>query len=70
VEDINPAFEQAAREQAQGLVVLSSPLIFTQRSHIADAALNARLPSINLFNSFPIRRDLGLSPASRDPAAT
>jgi putative ABC transport system substrate-binding protein len=53
VEDINPAFEQAAREQAQGLVVLSSPLIFTQRSHIADAALNARLPSINLFNSFP-----------------
>jgi putative ABC transport system substrate-binding protein len=53
VEDINAAFEQAAREQAQGLVVLSSPLIFTQRSHIADAALNARLPSINLFNSFP-----------------
>jgi ABC-type uncharacterized transport system substrate-binding protein len=53
VEEINPAFEQAARDQAQGLVVLSSPLIFTQRSHIADAALNARLPSINLFNSFP-----------------
>jgi putative tryptophan/tyrosine transport system substrate-binding protein len=53
VEDINPAFEQAARERAEGLVVLSSPLIFTQRSHIADAALNARLPSINLFNSFP-----------------
>ena len=52
VEDIDPAFEQAAREQAQGLVVLSSPLIFAQRSHIADAALNARLPSINLFNSF------------------
>ena len=53
VEDINAAFEQAGREQAQGLVVLSSPLIFTERSHIADAALNARLPSINLFNSFP-----------------
>jgi putative tryptophan/tyrosine transport system substrate-binding protein len=53
VEDINPAFEQATREQAQGLVVLSSPLIFGQRSHIADAALKARLPSINLFNSFP-----------------
>ena len=33
--------------------MLSSPLIFTQRSHIADAALNARLPSINIFNSFP-----------------
>ena len=53
VEEINTAFEQAAREQAQGLVVLSSPMIFTERSHIADAALNARLPSINLFNSFP-----------------
>ena len=53
VEDIDAAFEQAAREQAQGLVVLSSPVIFAQRSHIADAALNARLPSINLFNSFP-----------------
>jgi putative ABC transport system substrate-binding protein len=53
VEDINAAFEQAARGKAQGLVVLSSPLIFTQRSHIADEALNARLPSINLFNSFP-----------------
>jgi putative tryptophan/tyrosine transport system substrate-binding protein len=53
VEDINAAFEQAVREQAQGLVVLSSPVIFAQRSYIADAALNARLPSINLFNSFP-----------------
>src|SRR6202040_3561825 len=52
VEDINAACEQAAREQAQGLVVLSSPVIFAQRSQIADAALNARLPSINLFNSF------------------
>ena len=53
VEEINTALEQAARERAQGLVVLSSPLIFGQRSHIAEAALNARLPSINLFTSFP-----------------
>jgi putative ABC transport system substrate-binding protein len=53
VEDISGAFEQATRKQAHGLVVLSSPLIFAQRSHIADAALNARLPTINLFISFP-----------------
>ena len=53
MEEINMALEQAARDRAQGLVVLSSPLIFGQRSHIAEAALNARLPSINLFTSFP-----------------
>ena len=53
VEDINGAFAQAVRERAHGLVVLSSPLIFTQLAHITDAALNARLPAINLFTSFP-----------------
>src|SRR5262249_4048437 len=50
---ITEAIMQAVREQAHGLVVLSSPLIFLQRSQIADAALNARLSTINLFNSFP-----------------
>ena len=39
--------------QAHGLVALSSPLIFFERSHIANSALNARLPTINLFNTFP-----------------
>jgi putative ABC transport system substrate-binding protein len=53
VEDINEAFESALREQTQGLIVLSSPLIFLQRAHIADLALKTRLPAINLFNSFP-----------------
>ena len=52
-EDINEAIEQAVRDQAQGLVALSSPLIFFERSHIANSALNARLPTINLFTTFP-----------------
>jgi putative tryptophan/tyrosine transport system substrate-binding protein len=53
VEDIKEAFERAAREQIHGLVVLSSPLVFNQRSQIADLALKARLPTISLFTSFP-----------------
>jgi putative ABC transport system substrate-binding protein len=52
-DDITEAFETAMREQAQGLIVLSSPLIFLQRSYIADLALKARLPAISLFISFP-----------------
>jgi putative ABC transport system substrate-binding protein len=52
-EDIGAAFEQAAREQAHGLVILSSPLIFGERSQIANRALGARLPAISLFNTFP-----------------
>jgi putative ABC transport system substrate-binding protein len=35
------------------MVVLSSPLILYQRSHIADLAVNARLPTNTLFTSFP-----------------
>jgi putative ABC transport system substrate-binding protein len=53
VEDIKDAIERAARERVHGLVVLTSPLIFNQRSQIADLALKTRLPTISLFNSFP-----------------
>jgi putative ABC transport system substrate-binding protein len=53
VEDIKDAIERAARERVHGLVVLTSPLIFNQRSQIADLALRTRLPTISLFNSFP-----------------
>jgi putative ABC transport system substrate-binding protein len=53
VEDIDQAFEHAAREQAHGMVVLSSPLIFFERSHIANLALNTRLPTISLFTASP-----------------
>jgi putative tryptophan/tyrosine transport system substrate-binding protein len=53
VEDIKDSIELAAREQVHGLVILTSPLIFNERSRIADLALKTRLPTISLFNSFP-----------------
>ena len=52
-EDFNEAFEQAASQQADAVVVLSSPLIFGQRSQIADLAVKTRLATISLFTLFP-----------------
>jgi putative tryptophan/tyrosine transport system substrate-binding protein len=52
-EDFKAAFDHAASQQAHAVVVLSSPLIFGQRSHIAELAVNARLPTISLFTLFP-----------------
>jgi putative ABC transport system substrate-binding protein len=52
-EDVAAALERAAREQAQGVILLSSPLIFIQRSQIANLALSVRMPTISLFTSFP-----------------
>jgi ABC-type uncharacterized transport system substrate-binding protein len=51
--DFQNAFAQAVREQSNGVVVLSSPLINEQRSQIANLALRNRLPTIGLFTSFP-----------------
>ena len=53
VEDVKDGFEEAARQRADGMVVLSSPLILNQRSQIADLALSIRLPTISIFTSFP-----------------
>jgi putative tryptophan/tyrosine transport system substrate-binding protein len=53
MEDIDEALGRAVHDQTHGLVVLSSPLIVSQRAHIADLALNNRLPTISLFNTFP-----------------
>jgi putative ABC transport system substrate-binding protein len=52
-EDVDAAFEHAAREQINGMIVLSSPLIYVQRSRITNLALNTRLPTITLFTAFP-----------------
>jgi putative ABC transport system substrate-binding protein len=52
-QDINEAIQQAVRDQANGLVVLSSPLIYEHRSQIGSIALGTRLPTISLFNTFP-----------------
>jgi putative ABC transport system substrate-binding protein len=52
-DDVNETFQDAMREQAQAMVILSSPLIFRERAAIADLALKTRLPAISLFNWFP-----------------
>src|SRR5262249_44007175 len=53
LEDFTGAFDLAVRQQVQGVVVLSSPLILNQRSQIADLAIRAGLPTISLFTLFP-----------------
>jgi putative ABC transport system substrate-binding protein len=52
-QDINEAIQRAVHDHANGLVVLSSPLIYQHRSQIGSIALNARLATISLFNTFP-----------------
>ena len=45
-EDLDGAFEAAARERADALVVLQEGLTLTQRPRIAELALQGRLPTI------------------------
>jgi putative ABC transport system substrate-binding protein len=66
-EDFKSAFDRAARERVHGMVVLSSPLVFGQRSEIAGLALNAQLPTISLFTLYP--RSGGLMAYGPDFAA-
>ena len=51
-------FHSAMRDGARGLLVLSSPLINSERPAVVDATLRSHMPSINLFHSFA--RDGGL----------
>jgi len=54
-DDISGALGRAARERANGLVVLTSPLFSTVqvRTLIVELALKYRLPGITLFTTFP-----------------
>jgi putative ABC transport system substrate-binding protein len=52
-EELEAGFDRAVRERVQGMVVLSSPLILSQRTQIAGLALKAGLPTISLFTLFP-----------------
>jgi putative tryptophan/tyrosine transport system substrate-binding protein len=49
------ALQSATQDGARGLIVLSSPHIYTERNRplVADAALKRRLPAIGLLSSFP-----------------
>jgi putative ABC transport system substrate-binding protein len=53
LEDVAAAFERAVQGQAQGVILLSSPMIFFQRANIASMALEARMPTISLFTAYP-----------------
>jgi ABC-type uncharacterized transport system substrate-binding protein len=44
--DIEPAFRAAGKEHANGLLVLQSPVINSQRTQVADLAVKSRLPAI------------------------
>jgi len=60
---------RATQDGARGLIVLSSPRIYTQkyRPVVADAAMRNRLPAIGLLSSFP--RDgllMAYGPVQRD----
>src|SRR5262245_21398654 len=52
-DDFKSAFDHAAREQIDGVVILSSPLILERRSQIIEWAIKARLPTISLVTLFP-----------------
>jgi putative tryptophan/tyrosine transport system substrate-binding protein len=52
-EEVKDAIERALHEHVDGMIILTSPLIFNQRSEIADLALKGRLPTISAFNFYP-----------------
>ena len=51
-EDFAPAFEQARQQQAQAVVILSSPLMFLSLERLGALAVQHRLPAISVFPQF------------------
>ena len=45
-EDLEPAFETAVREHADGILILNNPLFATNQTRIGELAVQRRLPSI------------------------
>jgi putative ABC transport system substrate-binding protein len=52
-EDVKDSFDHAARERIEGMIVLSSPIILSQRVQIAALAIETHLPTISLFTMLP-----------------
>jgi putative tryptophan/tyrosine transport system substrate-binding protein len=50
-DDFKVAFDRAARDQIDGVIILSSPLILERRSQIVEWAIKERLPTISLAQS-------------------
>ena len=47
------AMQRVLAERPQGLVLLTSPSIYSSRARIAELAMRGRLPSISLFSPYP-----------------
>jgi putative ABC transport system substrate-binding protein len=48
-EDLQGVFTAAARQHAQGVVILSSPLMLRSGARLADLAATMRLPTVSMF---------------------
>ena len=44
--DIEPAFREASKEQANAILVLSTTILYFNRRHVSDLAVKSRLPTI------------------------
>lgn len=51
-DDLVNAFEVAAKDQADGLMVLQVPLLSRSIADVAELAVNYRIPSIGVFGTF------------------
>jgi len=50
--DLEGALEAARRARAGAVLLLSSPLVFTQRANISRLAMTRRLPAVSMFVEF------------------
>ena len=50
--DLDHIFPAATRSGAQGMVILTAPVIFQNGARLAAMALRARMPSISIFTAF------------------
>ncbi len=50
--DIEPAFQAARRGRADAVLIVSSPVLFSQRAHVAELAVKSRLPTIYIRAEF------------------
>ena len=57
-DEIEAAFASIAKARAQALVVFTEPMIYSQRSRIADLAARNRLPTVNMIKGHAEAGDL------------
>jgi putative ABC transport system substrate-binding protein len=66
-EEIEAAFSAMVKFRAEALVVSTEPMLYAQRSRLADLAARNRLPTINMIKGHAEAGDLiGYGPDYRD----